>query len=198
MKTPTPNDAKLIEMIQSGGQIREQAIAHIYQNSELKRKIIQFITNHNGNAQDGEDIFHEGIIVVDKNIRQQKFLQESSIEGYLYSICRFLWMNQMRKSGRVSLTSENMVFEKIDAVIDPEDLMENEEKKILLRQALATIGEQCRKLLELWQLSYSMEEIATTLGISDVDNVRKNRYRCHQKLVTSIKSNPALENALRE
>jgi DNA-directed RNA polymerase specialized sigma24 family protein len=76
--------------------------------------------------------------------------------------------------------------------------MENEEKKILLRQALATIGEQCRKLLELWQLSYSMEEIATTLGISDVDNVRKNRYRCHQKLVTSIKSNPALENALRE
>ncbi len=73
----------------------------------------------------------------------------------------------------------------------------DEERRDVLGQLLNTIGERCRKILELWKLSYSMEEIAEQLGFSSADMARKAKYRCHVSLLEQVKNNPKWGDMLR-
>ena len=68
--------------------------------------MVAFVKKNSGNHEEGVEIFHEGIIALDANVRNGKFRGESSIQGYLFSICRFIWFNKIRKNKRVELTDD--------------------------------------------------------------------------------------------
>ena len=107
MKAGFENDEDIIKAIKSGGAKRQRAIRFLYNtNQDLLQKVVSYVKNNSGNEQDGQDMFHEGIIVLDRNIRNDKFRGESSLGGYLYSICRLLWMNQIRKNIKVDLRGD--------------------------------------------------------------------------------------------
>lgn len=197
MKAKTYTDKEVIAAIKSGGPKRQKVIRYLYQDASLKSKIIQFVTRNSGNYQDGEDMFHEGIIVFDRNIRQNKFKEETSIQGYLYSICRFLWMNQIRKQKRVTLIEDHKEMDSTETNT-PELLLFTEEQKEILQSLVSQLGERCQKILELWKLSYSMEEIAKELDFSSAAMARKSKYRCHKALLEIIKKHPNLVNILKE
>lgn len=182
-------DQELVTAIKKGGPNRQQAIRHVYNKAELRRKVIHFVCQNQGNEEDGSDMFHEGIIVLDRNIREEKFRAESSLEGYLYSICRFLWQNQRRKKARIELKDDPSQMDQIETVT-PETQFLTDEKKGLLHRALAQLGERCQRILELWQLSYSMEEIAAEMSFSSAQMARKNKYRCQQSLMQFLKEQP--------
>lgn len=196
MNAVTFSDEAIIAAIKSGGRKRQDVIRFLYQDDALKNKIVYFVKRNSGNTEDGQDMFHEGIIVLDRNIRQDKFKGESSIQGYLFSICRFLWMNQIRKQGKVSLTEDNSQLDSTEAET-PESKLFSSEQKNILKQLLSNLGERCQKILELWKLSYSMEEIAKELNFSSAAMARKNKYRCHKSLLTIIEENPQLANSLK-
>ena len=174
-----------MEAISQGGVRRETALKEIYDDQDLKRKVISFVRNRNGNTEDGQDMFHEGIIVLDRNIREGKFRGESPLKGYLYSICRFLWMNQLRKNSHTVQGAEKVMVNEPDEET-PEIAVITQERKDLLNQLLGNLGERCQQILELWKLSYSMEEIAGKLGFSSAGMARKAKYRCHLSLVELV------------
>lgn len=182
-------DQALVAAIKKGGSGRQEAIRFIYDKAELRRKVIHFVRNNQGNEADGNDMFHEGIIVLDRNIREDKFRAESSIEGYLYSICRFLWQNQRRKKAKVDLKEDATQMDQVESSTPEVQLLTNE-KKAILQRALEQLGERCKRILELWQLSYSMEEIATEMDFSSAQMARKNKYRCQQSLLKFFKEQP--------
>ena len=153
------------------------------------------VRNDQGDATDGQHMFHEGMIALDRNIREGKFRGEAPLKGYLYSICRFLWMNQLRKQAHTSTVAEMPLSTEPD-LLTPEVTMITEERKDLLNRLLNELGERCRQILELWKLSYSMEEIAETLGFSSSDMARKAKYRCHVSLLEVIQKNPHVERLL--
>ena len=190
------SDEEIVEAIKSGGRGRQDVIRHLYNQKDVKGKIIQFVQRNSGNFQDGQDMFHEGIIVIDRNIRQDKFKMESSVNGYLFSICRFLWMNQIRKQGKTTLTEDNSRLDDVDK-ITPETQLFDDEQKNVLRKLMNQLGERCQKILELWKLSYSMDEIATELGFSSPAMARKNKYRCQKSLMKIVGDNPELVAGLR-
>lgn len=196
MKTLTFSDTEITEAIKKGGQGRQDVIRFLYRKDDLKNKIIHFVKQNSGNFEDGQDMFHEGIIVLDRNIRQDKFKGESSIQGYLFSICRFLWMNQIRKKSKITLTEDNS---RLDAVAEetPESKLFSNEQKDILGQLMSQLGDRCQKILELWKLSYSMDEIAEKLNFSSAAMARKNKYRCHKSLLTIIEENPDLVSSLK-
>ena len=189
-------DEALIQAIHAGGSRRQKAIRQIYGNTGLHHKIVSFVQQNNGNLQDGQDIFHEGIIVLDKNIRSGKFRGESTLTLYLYSICRFLWMNQIRKKSKVDLQGDHQRMDDI-APDNPAIQLEDQERKEMIRKVLGQLGERCQKILELWKLSYSMEEIATELEFSSAAMARKNKYRCHQSLVKLLQTHPQWTNLIK-
>lgn len=197
MKAQTYTDTEVIAAIKSGGPKRQKVIRFLYKDASLKSKIIQFVSRNSGNYQDGEDMFHEGIIVLDRNIRQNKFKEETSLQGYLYSICRFLWMNQIRKQGKVTLVEDNKDMDSTE-MDTPEVVLFNSEQKEILNSLVKKLGARCQKILELWKLSYSMEEIAQQLGFSSAAMARKNKYRCHKSLLEIIEKHPQLVKTLKE
>jgi RNA polymerase sigma factor (sigma-70 family) len=197
MTSITQADARIISDILAGGQSRMEALRIIYQNRKLKDMVSAFVKNNKGSAEDGQDVFHDGIIILDQNIRAGKFRGESPLDGYLYSICRFAWMNRMRKQARTVYVETPPTADEAPAATSPEAIILDEERKNVLNRLMSSIGERCAKILELWKLSYSMEEIAEQLGFSSADMARKAKYRCHLALLEQIKSNPHWEALLR-
>ncbi len=195
MQTSNWTDNQFLAAITGGGTGREAALRGIYSDNELKRKVIAFVRNRQGNADDGQDMFHEGIIVLDRNIREGKFRGEAPLKGYLYSICRFLWMNQLRKNAHTTQGAEAVLANEPDAYT-PEITLITEERKSLLNGLLSQLGERCQRVLELWKLSYSMEEIAEKLDFSSADMARKAKYRCHLSLMELLQQNPDMQKTL--
>ena len=196
MKMQQYSDSELIAAIKKGGTSRQKAIRYIYNTKGFSQKIIQFVKTNSGNMQDGQDMFHEGIIVLDRNIRQDKFRGESSLSSYLYSICRFLWMNQIRKKAKVDLTEDNHQLDEVETE-NPESMVVIDERKRVLNFVISQLGERCKKILELWKLSYTMEEIADKMGFSSSAMARKNKYRCHKSLMKYLEKHPDMAALLK-
>ncbi len=194
--TSISNDASLIEDIKLGGVKRQKAIAMIYQDTKLKNQVIAFATNNSGDSNDGIDLFHEGIIALDDNIRKNKYRGESSIQGYLYSICRFIWLNKLKRGKRMVYTENEAELDQVQ-YDTPETLSLEDEQKTVLDSLLDRIGDKCKQILEMWKLSYSMEEIAEKVGLGNAGIARRQRYNCYQKLLKIIDKHPELRNTLK-
>lgn len=190
------NDA-FVEAVKKGGREREAAIRWLYLDQDLRAKVGAFVRNNQGNQEDGTDIFHEGILVLDRNIRENRFRGDAPVKGYFFSICRFLWMNRFRKQAKVSLMEPGAAPEQPDEDT-PEGVFHREELKEVLRNVLNTLGEQCRKILEMWKLSYSMAEIAASLGMDNDAQARKAKYRCHLGLMQHLDNNPGIAQLLKQ
>lgn len=191
------NDENAIADIVAGGSRRTKALQLIYQNRALRDMVNAFVRNNKGNETDAQDVFHDAMIILDQNVRNGKFRGEAPLNGYMYSICRFVWMNRMRKQSHTVLP-ETMPPDEGAEPADAADMrLLDEERRDVLGQLLNTIGERCRKILELWKLSYSMEEIAEQLGFSSADMARKAKYRCHVSLLEQVKNNPKWGDMLR-
>lgn len=189
-------DKTLIQAIKNGQQLRERALKEIYTNSKFKSKVKQFILSNSGNLQDAEDMIQEGIIVLDKNIRNDKFKGESSLDVYLTSICKFLWMNQIRKKTKVNLSDD---FKSMNLVASdhPGTVLLEDEKNEVLEQLLDSLGKKCKRVLSLWKLSYSMPEIAEIMGLSSEGMARKTKYNCMKKLKAAVVANPSIRTLLK-
>jgi RNA polymerase sigma factor (sigma-70 family) len=198
MSAITYTNESFVAAIKAGGTLRQNAIRWLYDDRELSQRVVSFVKNNRGNQEDGTDMFHEGIIVLDRNIREDKFRGEAPVKGYLYSICRFLWMNQMRKQERINLVDPVQPLKEEADLETPEVSFHSEERKNLLSHLLDQLGEQCRKVLEMWKMSYSMAEIAETLQLSNEGNARKVKYRCHLALMEYLEKNPGMVKQLKD
>jgi RNA polymerase sigma factor (sigma-70 family) len=154
------------------------------------------VTNHGGNEEDARDVFHEGIITLDRKIRQDEYEDRGSIESYLYGVCRFIWSNQLRKNKRVELKEDFTPYDQSTGE-NPLDTMLNNEGQNMVATLFSQLGENCSKILSLWKLSYSMNEIAEEMGLPSGDNARKHKFRCYQKLLGLIDNSPELATNLK-
>ncbi len=191
------NDADLVAAVKRGGSTRMAAFRQIYNDNRLKLQVIRYVVNNSGNREDGEDTFHEAIIILDKKIREGTFKLDGSLNGFIYKTGQFYWMNQIRKQQRVDLKEDNQEIVKDD--IDthtPEQLFLQEEQKKLLQKVMNRLTQRCQQILTLWQLSYSMAEICKKMEISSEVMARKTKYRCMKSLIAFIKENNELTTHL--
>ena len=195
MSDLTTKDRDHLIAIVHGGHERRKALQEIYENSELHQRAKEIILANSGSIQDSIDVIHDAIIVLDRNIRQQKFRMEGPILHYLISICRLLWMNRMRKKIR---SQRSDIPNSVTSEVDPEKLLFDKEQKKNLDLLLSRMDEKCLKILTLWKQSYSMEEIAGAMQLSSARLARKYRYRCAQKMLNLLEEDQDLFELLRE
>ncbi len=189
-------DTSLLEDIKQGGMKRQRAIAKIYNKKELRNQVVAFVHKNSGSRDEGVEIFHEGIIALDENIRKGKFRGESSISGYLYSICRFIWFNKLKRNKRMAYTDQEQELDQVQHET-PESLSLASEQKAILDTLLGRLGAKCKQILELWKLSFSMEEIAERVGLGNAGIARRQRYNCYQKLLSIVEQEAGLKNVLK-
>jgi DNA-directed RNA polymerase specialized sigma24 family protein len=57
----------------------------------------KMILRNGGTGQDAEDIFQEALIVFCRRIEDPDFQLTSKPSTYLFSVCRFLWKDELKK-----------------------------------------------------------------------------------------------------
>lgn len=172
-------DDKLIDLLLNKKE--NIALRHLY---AYQKPVIQYIKKNQGNQQDAEDIFQEALAFFCEKIIGENFRPTSSINTYIYGVCKNLWRNQMRKK-RLDLADE---------FTDIEDEIPFDESDRLnqAQQALNSLGKKCIELLELFYIqSYKMDEIAQQLGFASGKSAKNQKYKCLAKAKANLKKQTA-------
>lgn len=180
-------DEALVEGIRSGGSAREDALKRIYLLPGLRESVFRYILEHGGSRQDAQDIFQESIVLLDRNLREGRFEGKSALSTYFVAIAKWRWVTVQRQQGRYT----ELAPAHYDAEVDsPEaDTIRSEYRELFL-EALAQIGDRCRELLQLYQLEYSMEEIANKMQYGSADVAKKEAYRCRMRFRELLENHP--------
>lgn len=179
MSELTDND--LIPMLKSSDKtIRNKALKDLYRVNYPR--IATHIKNNSGNPEDAEDIFQDGLIALYQQVTNGTFQGNSSLNTYLFSICKNLWLKRLRKS---STSKEGFELDPeiaTDENLAIDDLIADETTKALA-DLLDKLKGDCKKILLLFYYEKRrMVEIAKIMGFAN-DQVAKNKKnRCLKEL----------------
>ncbi|MEL7531674.1 MAG: sigma-70 family RNA polymerase sigma factor [Bacteroidota bacterium] len=175
----------------------DDRLRDLYLNQALWEKIWGFVRSRGGEKEDAEDIFQDGIRVLILNIRQDKYSFSGRVEQYLVGICRNLWFGRFREKEKQALIRERQADSEDGWEVDPEQSLISEEQKAKLEALLGQLPEACREVLELWQMGYSMKEIAAQTGYKNEGVARKKKHQCMAKLMAFLAEKPAWKDLIR-
>lgn len=165
---------KIIQQLRSGDN--REALQKMYKSFP---SVKHFICTHGGSEDDARDLFQESLLVFYKNALKPEFVLSSSLNTYLFSICKYLWKDELRKRNR------SVNFEFTDFTEELSSHQEDEAKMSVLDKVLDTLGEKCSELLQLFYYKKkSMEDIAAELQYKNVDTAKTQKYKCLERAKT--------------
>jgi len=177
-KSAKITDEVIISALLGGVDQRELVFKYFYQNSGYRAWVLDYVCSNQGDLASAEDVFQEAVIILDRNIRENKYERTSSIKTYFFGIAKQYWFNQRR---RMNKTIHLEIPDGPDQSLNIEDNLLQEDIRNLIDDILLKIGEQCKKVLSLYKLSLSNKEISAELGLSSPELAKKYTYRCREK-----------------
>lgn len=149
--------------------------------------IKSYLQRNNGNSHDAEDILQESLILIYKKVSTNSITLESSFSTYLFSVCKYLWFNELKKR-KLEFSDEfgqDIPGEVGTDLIDDPDKYE---KLSLIQKYLLKLDPECRMLLMMFYDNAPMEDISENLGFGSNARTRKKKFNCKKKLIELIKS----------
>jgi len=141
----------------------------------------KFVIKNSGSKQDAEDIFQDALIILFNKIKNDAFQLNSSLNTYIFGICKNLWLEQLRKNKKEML-SDTFVINDAQIIEEIQSDLEENQKNKKAFDALSQLGEKCRELLNLFYYKkLSMSEIASRLGFAGEKVAKNQKYRCIEK-----------------
>ena len=167
-------DERIIALLLEQKENKALRVLYGYQ-----KPVIQYIKSNQGNKQDSEDIFQEALAFFCEKVVTENFKPTSSINTYLYGVCKNLWRNQLRKK-RHDLTDQTLEVEE-EQLEDTSEMLSRAEK------AISSLGKKCIDLLQLFYFeSLKMDEIAQKLGFASAKSARNQKYKCLAKAKSNL------------
>ncbi|MCB0706862.1 MAG: sigma-70 family RNA polymerase sigma factor [Saprospiraceae bacterium] len=150
------------------------------------KAILHFIETNSGNAEDAKDIFQEGLMLVFQKAKNKDFELSSTFLTFLFSVCRNIWFNRIRKKsfGEVTLSEEITSTLTEDKVSE----IEANEREVLFRNKFLLLGVDCQQVLSMYFQKIKMEEIMEKMQFSSISYTKKRKFQCKEKLVQLIEN----------
>ncbi len=187
-------DKEIIRAIRDGKD--DEVVGSLYR--DVLPNIRKYIYSNNGTNDDAFDIFQDALIVFYKLVMSGQFNDEKyKIHGFIYTICKNLWINQTKKN--VSEQKWQKFKLKDEAFEEPIlNVIISDEKSKALQDLFQSLGDKCVEILNLsiYQ-KLSMRKIAAKLGLVSEDAVKVKSHRCRKMLSEKVKSNPELLELLK-
>lgn len=156
----------------------------------------KFICKNNGNVDEAHDIFQDAIMIFYKQVKNETFSEKYKVAGFIYSVCRNLWINRAKKLKRhVELSDNESSIEVDNNIID--NLITTEREQIIT-SVLEKLGGNCKEILmySVYQ-KLSMKEICEKMGYSNENTAKTRNYKCKQRLIKLVKENRYLSDELK-
>jgi len=161
-------------------------LQYIY--NEYYPKINYFIINNNGIEEDAKDIFQEGLIIIYRKIKESQSFLKCSFETYLYSVCKLLWLKQLRKKRIRFIVQEKLPsYFKDKEYPDIIYTIEKNERHRLYQKYFLKLGKDCQKTLRLFLDEIPLKDIAKLMGYKNENYAKKKKYKCKETLINNIK-----------
>jgi RNA polymerase sigma factor (sigma-70 family) len=196
---PNFTDQELVEMILTKNR-QNMAITLLYR--QYYGVLENYILQNSGSSDDAADIIQEVMLIFVQMISEGKFRAESSIKSFLYSICRNLWITELRK--RKSSAARHEKYEESTEKVDS-DVSESIAKTESLKYIMGLfqeLGDKCKQILQLFYYEeLPMKEICEKLDFSSEQVLRNKKYKCLKSLIEKTQASPQvyqnLQKALR-
>ena len=186
------DDATIVEMLGSGGR-QETNRAIRYLHKKVYGQVAKFVKKNKGTANDTEDVFQDSLLALYKLARKGALKKEVNVEAYLFSICKNLWLQMLRKKRTIVGFEEKENTLMVDEV-PLFRMMKEEEKKEIMR-LMGLIGENCRKVLVAFYYKKTrMKEIAEIMGYNTEQGAKNRKYDCLKKLRKLMLQSPVFKN----
>ncbi len=184
----------IIESIRTGAN--NVALEYLYDVS--LKKVRQYILKNNGSKDDANDIFQDAVIVLFNQIRLNKFNEVYSIDAFIYSVARNLWIDKVRRDKKFTKYDSPDEYAVIASDTNHLDSLIQKEKSAAMKLVFNLLDEKCQNILTyVIYEKRSMKEIKELMGYNSEDVAKTNHYRCKQYLTKLVKSNPSLVELLR-
>ena len=151
-------------------------------------KINYFIINNNGIEEDANDIFQEGLIIIYRKIKENPSFLKCSFGTYLYSVCKLLWLKQLRRKRTRFIIREKITsYLKNNEESDIINIIEKNERHRLYQKHFSTLCKDCQMTLQLFLDEIPLKEIAKLMGYKNENYAKKKKYKCKENLINKIK-----------
>ncbi|MEL6559691.1 MAG: sigma-70 family RNA polymerase sigma factor [Bacteroidota bacterium] len=155
---------------------RKNAITYLYDKCypSFSRLVLK-----TGSKEQAEDLFQEGLAVMYNNIINEVFRGDSKVSTYLISICKNLWLMELRSQKNA------LDVEELAVSVESEELEVDITSLKVLQQLLNT---DCQKILKAFYYeNLSMKEIQNQFDLGSSQAAKNKKMRCLKKLMTFIK-----------
>lgn len=188
-------DEELVQLLQLGNQA-EVDNALFYLHGRVYHQVCKMVLNNNGTTPDCEDLFQDGMIALYKLARRGVLKTDTNVEAYLFTICRNLWMKELKKK------KETFDLEKIHNTIPVAEValytLLDRDKKDAIDQLLNQTGERCKELLTYYFYDkHRLRKVAELMQYASEQVAKNKKAECMKKLKTLVADNPHLKHAIR-
>jgi RNA polymerase sigma factor (sigma-70 family) len=169
-------DPELISKLLSGdSKTVNRALTAIYHHNF--KQVRKFVLANSGADEDARDVFQEGMMIFYFNLLAKKFEQRSAISTYIFSICRNLWFQRLRKEANATLLAE-----------DGLSVESSEINPSLLPGLLKELKEECTRLLTGFYFDgKSIRELMIEFSLGSEQATKNKKLRCMEYLIRKIK-----------
>ena len=148
-------------------------------------KVVRLVTNNSGSVDGAKDVFQDALVILIEKVYSKKLDLTCSVSTYLYSICRFLWLDQLRQNKREISLEDEYSYKIADITVvgfgNTPDVFEN------VNSAIETLGDPCKQLLESYYYqNLSWDEIASNLGYANAASARNQKYKCLERIRNTV------------
>ncbi len=138
--------------------------------------------NYQCDMEEARDLFQYAILVFYKNAMEGKLdTLQSSIKTYLFAIGKNQVLKKAHLKSKFSYDVMDNLMDHSDS--DKLDKLEYEKNLIQVHEALQSLGDSCKELIQLTYFNrLSMDEITSKMGYKNSDTTKNLKYKCVQRL----------------
>ena len=153
-------------------------------------KVKRYVQKNSGDEQQAKDVYQEAFVAMWRNIKDNRFSAESetAINGYLFQIAKYKWLDQVRSARYKNTTFINREIE-YDEPETEENEIQNRKIKIIM-DSISNLGERCKLLMKLFYFEQKpFKEIAEIMEMDEA-SARNAKYRCQEQLKKMTQISP--------
>ncbi|MBX2875566.1 MAG: sigma-70 family RNA polymerase sigma factor [Saprospiraceae bacterium] len=177
-------ETALIKMLKGEDQRNiDKALSQLYR--QYYESVKQLVKKNNGTEDEADDIFQDTLLTFYTQLRQKQLQLNCSIQTYLYSVARNLWLDELRKRKKKVKLVETHTF--IPLQEDHLSTLLATEQNQQIAKIVRMLDEKCQQvLIHFYFDRYRMQQIASLLGFANEQVAKNKKSKCLKKLKTLV------------
>jgi len=152
--------------------------------------IRSYVFNNSGTEQDVSDVFQDTIIILYKQICENKITLTTDLKGYFFGIAKNIWNEQLRRIGKTTELTQDFPEE-----ADSDEITDTFMERVVSKAFLKLKPDQ-QEVLNLYSDGMSYEEIAVRMNLKNETYARRKKYLSKEALLDILKEDPEYQEYL--